>query len=87
MKKVSTDLSANDRDSIIRKYNLSKAATKVAFRNAFTNFKRNTLVEQLQDNPKAFWSYVREVQGKRSTVCSLRNKDGEVFTNSSDKAN
>jgi hypothetical protein len=87
MKNLPTDTPDARRNQILEKYKTSKATTREAFRSAFIEFKRKTLLEQLKHNPKAFWSFVRETQGTRSTVNPLRNTNGEIVTTSLDKAN
>jgi hypothetical protein len=43
--------------------------------------------ELLYENPKSFWSYTRELQGKTSTVDYLSYNNGEVVTKNIEKAN
>jgi hypothetical protein len=56
-------------------------------RKALCNFKNKILGELLDKNPKSFWSYTRELQGKTSTVDSLFDNNGEFITINFEKAN
>ena len=49
--------------------------------------RKKTLASQLSTNPKVFWSYVREVQGNRSKVNSLKDEKGKMYSGGLEKAN
>jgi hypothetical protein len=68
-------------------YVAQRSKTKKIMRKALCNFKNKILGELLDENPKSFWSYTRELQGKTSTVDSLFDNNGEFVTNNFEKAN
>ena len=70
-----------------RKYLHFKSAAKIEARNEFDLYRRETLHESLENNPKEFWSYVRETRGKQSTVTHLIDSKGCTITESREKAN
>ena len=87
MKKAHPSINSDKRRDILENYKKSKRETKKALREALTEFKTKILGENLNENPRAFWSYVREVQGNGATVSSLTNYQGHRVTNELDKAN
>lgn len=56
-------------------------------RNALPQLKKKILFEYLDKNPKAFWSYVSNIQGNAQTVRSLKNECGNVINDEKEKAN
>lgn len=46
-----------------------------------------SIVENFKQNPKDFWSYIRDQTKVRKGVHDLKNEDGEVVTTDLDKAN
>jgi hypothetical protein len=67
-------------------YITQRSKTKKLMRTALRNYKKKILGELLHENPKIFWSYAKELQGKSPKVDSLVDKNGKVVTTSFDKA-
>jgi hypothetical protein len=67
-------------------YITQKSRPKKLMRTALRNYKKKILGELLQENPKIFWSYAKELQGKSPKLDSLVDKNGRVVRTSFDKA-
>ena len=66
----------------------------IAARNAYSKISRqtkrrfeNSLVDNMNNNPKSFWSYVRDKVKSRVGISDLKNENGDLVKDNEGKAN
>jgi hypothetical protein len=67
-------------------YNNCRKETRKTVHKAYSDYLDNVVANSLLENPKLFWSHVKELKGGKSSIQSLRNNQGLVVTDSLEKA-
>ena len=68
------------------RYNRLKAELQREMRTAHTTYMEQTVSEDLKNNPKQFWSYIKSRKQDSSQIVSLKSKDGFLHSDTETKA-